>query len=95
MSLCHVAMVEKFLGLDKPWFNKYGRKKAKKFTFMTFLPMIALRNKMLSHGFLPSFDNTNDRLFQEEIQSTMVSDVTLLFSIIHVEYFMEECEYGI
>ena len=59
--------------LDKPWFSKYGRKKAKKFTFMTFLPMIALRNKMLTNGFLPSFDNTNDRLFQEEIQSTMVT----------------------
>ena len=60
--------------LDKPWFSKYGRKKAKKFTFMTFLPMIALRNKMLTrHSFLPSFDNANDRLFQEEIQNTMVT----------------------
>ena len=29
-------MVEKFLGLDKPWFNKYGRKKAKKIYIYDF-----------------------------------------------------------
>ena len=40
---------------------------------MTFLPTIALRNKMLTHSFLPSFDNANDRLCQEEIQNTMVT----------------------
>ena len=80
-SLCHVAMVEKFLGLDKPWFNKYGRKKAKKITFMTFPPTIALRNKMLTHSFLPSFDNANDRLCQEEIQKFCYNgNVTLHFS---------------
>ena len=40
---------------------------------MTFLPTIALRNNMLTHSFLPSFDNANDRLCQEEIQNTMVT----------------------
>ena len=87
MSRCHGS---KFLDLDKPWFNKYGRKKAKKFTFMTFPPTIALRNKMLTHSFLPSFNNANDRLCQEEIQKFCYnSNVTSHFSSLHIEYFME------
>ena len=42
-SLRHVAMVAKFLYLNKPWSCKYSRKKTEKID-MTFLCMIALRN---------------------------------------------------
>ena len=36
---------------------------------MTFLYMIALRNKPVAHNFLPSFENANDRLRQERVRS--------------------------
>ena len=36
---------------------------------MTFLFMIALRNKTVAHNFLPSFENANDRLCQERVRS--------------------------
>ena len=36
---------------------------------MTFLNMIALRNKPVAHNFLPSFENANDRLCQERVRS--------------------------
>jgi len=48
----HLAscMAAKFLDLNKPWSCKYGRKKnEKKLTCMTFLCMIALRNKTVAH----------------------------------------------
>ena len=34
---------------------------------MTFMYMIAIRNKTVAHAFLPSFDNTNGRLYQERL----------------------------
>ena len=49
--LCHIAMVARFLDLHKVWFCKYGRKKIKG---MTFLCMVALRNKTVVHIFLLS-----------------------------------------
>ena len=39
----------------------------KKLTRVTFLCMIALRNNMVAHTFLPSFDNANGRLCQERL----------------------------
>ena len=118
MSLRHVAMVAKFLDLNKPWsptsypgqfalselkeeawnrvrwrefsrqawqvtshpksprttgneaawFSKYGRKNEK--LEMTFLCMIALRNKTVAHTFLPLFNNTNDRLCKERFRTS-------------------------
>ena len=32
-SPCHVAMVAKFLDLNKPWYGKYGKKKNEKLTY--------------------------------------------------------------
>ena len=61
----HVAMVAKFMDLNKPWSCKYGGKKTKKLICITFLWMIALRNKTLAHTFLPSLDNANGRICQE------------------------------
>ena len=66
-SLRHVAMVAKFLDLNKPWYCKYCRKKTKKLTRTTFLCMTALKNKTVAHTFLPSFNNANDRLCQEGV----------------------------
>ena len=37
--LCCIAMVAKYLDLNKPWSCKYGRKKGKIMTCMTFLCM--------------------------------------------------------
>ena len=54
-------MVAKFLDLNKPWSSKYSGNNNKKLTFMTFLCVIALRNKTVPHSFLPSFDNANGR----------------------------------
>ena len=67
MSLRHVAMVAKFLDLNKPCSWKYGRKKKKKWTCMTFLYMVALRNKTIAHTFLSPLDNSNGRLCQERL----------------------------
>ena len=39
-------------------------------TCMTFLYIIALRNKTVAHTFLPSFDNANDRLCQERLMKS-------------------------
>ena len=66
-SLRHVAMLANFLDLNKPWSNKYRRKKKrkKKMTCIPFLRIIALRNKTVAHTFLPSFENANGRLCQE------------------------------
>ena len=50
----HVAMVAKCLDPNKLWSCKYGRKKL---TCLTFMYMIALRNKKEAHKFLPSLDN--------------------------------------
>ena len=36
-------------------------------TCMTFLNLIALRNKTVAHTFLSSFDNVNGRLCQERL----------------------------
>ena len=51
-----VAMVAKFLDLNKPLLCKYGRK-TQKFDMHDFPGMIALRNKTVAHTFLPSFDH--------------------------------------
>ena len=58
-------MVAKFLDLNKPWSCKYSRNNNKKLTCLTFLCMIALRNKTVTHTILPPFDNANGRLCQE------------------------------
>ena len=45
-------------------------------TCMTFLRMIALRNKTVPHTFLPSFDNANDpsvRLMKSRNLATVVT----------------------
>ena len=47
----------------------WQEKKTKKLTCMSFLCMIALRNKIITHTFLPSFDNTNSRLCQERLRT--------------------------
>ena len=47
--LCRFALLAKFLDLNKPWSCKYGRKKWKKLTCMTFLCPIELRNKTVAH----------------------------------------------
>ena len=64
MSRCHGRKIS---GSRQTVVQQIWQKKSEKFTFMTFPPTIALRNKMLTHSFLPSFDNANDRLCQEEI----------------------------
>ena len=62
-SLHHVTMVTKFLDLNKPWSCKYCRKENKENGKIdrTFLCMIAPRNKMVAHTFLPSFNNANSQ----------------------------------
>ena len=69
--LRHLSMmIAKYLGLNRPWSCKFGRKKKKKkLTCMTFLCMIALRNKTVTHTFLPSFHNANSRLCQERLRT--------------------------
>lgn len=37
---------------------------------MTFLGVIALKNKTVAHTFVPSFDNANSRLFWETWRRT-------------------------
>ena len=61
-----VAMVAKYPDLNRQWSCKYGRKK-NGHDCMTFLCMIALRNRTVAHTFLPSFDNANGRLCQERL----------------------------
>ena len=39
---------------------------------MTFLCMIALRNRTVAHTFLPSFDNANGRLCQERLSRSRI-----------------------
>ena len=60
-------MVATFLDLNK---NRPGppniAEKTGKLTCMTFLCLIALRNKTVAHSFLLSFVNVNDRLCQEQ-----------------------------
>ena len=51
--------------INKPPSCKYGRKTTKKLTSMTFLCMIALRNKTVTHTILPPFGNVNGPLCQE------------------------------
>ena len=63
-SLGHVAMVAKFLDLNKPWSSISVKKKTKKLICMTF--MITVRNKTITHTFLQSLDNANGRLCQEK-----------------------------
>ena len=71
-------MVAKFMDLNKPWSCKYGRNNNKKLECLTFLCMIALRNKTVAHSFLPSFDNANGRPYQERLlrSKNFVSMVT-------------------
>ena len=64
-----------------------AEKKMKKIMCMTFLYIIALRNKTVSHTFLPWFDNVKGRLCQERLLrsrnfATMVMQhhTTLLYS---------------
>ena len=45
-SLHHMSMVTKFLDRNKAWSCKYDRKKNKKLRSVTFLCMIAFRNKL-------------------------------------------------
>ena len=81
-SLRHDAMVAKLLDLNKAWSCKYGRKKKQnkdeKIWHAWLLCMIALRNTMVAHTFLPSFDNANghvcdDRLLRSRNLATMVT----------------------
>ena len=65
----------------------WQKKKMKKIMCMTFLYIIALRNKTVSHTFLPWFDNVKGRLCQERLLrsrnfATMVMQhhTTLLYS---------------
>ena len=62
-SLHHVTMVTKFLDLNKPCSCKYYSKENKENEKIdrTFLCMIAPRNKMVAHTFLPSFNNANSQ----------------------------------
>ena len=62
-SLRHVAMVAKCLDLNKPL--SWKKKKKELLICITFLPMIALKNKTVAHTFLPSLDNANGRIYQE------------------------------
>ena len=64
--LRHVAMIAKFLDLDKPWSCNMAEKN-KKSTCMTFLCMITLKNITVAHFFLPSLDNANGCLCQERL----------------------------
>ena len=50
-----VAMVAKFLDLNKPLFCKYGRTQKKKSSCMTFLCITALSNKMVARAFSSIF----------------------------------------
>ena len=50
----HIAMVEECLDVNKPNMAE----KMKTLICMTFMCMIALRNKTVVHTFLPSFNNT-------------------------------------
>ena len=65
-SLRLVTTVAKPLDINKPWSCKHDREN-KKNVSMTFLCMIALRNKTVPHVFLPSFNNTNGCLRQERL----------------------------
>ena len=60
-------MVAKFLDLNKPWSRKYSRNNNKKLTCLTFLCMIALRNKTVVHSFPQSFDIANGHLNKKRI----------------------------
>ena len=62
-------MVTKFLDLNKPWSCKYWRKENKENEKIdrTFLCVIAPRNKMVAHTFLPSFNNANGHLCQQRL----------------------------
>ena len=52
-TLRHVTMVAKFLDLDKYANMQIWQKKKTKLTCLTFLCMIALRNKTVEDVFLP------------------------------------------
>ena len=61
-------MVPKFLDLNNSQSCKYGRKKRKKlYGGMTFLCMIAPRNKTIANTLLLSFDNASYGLCQESL----------------------------
>ena len=66
MSRCHGS---KCPDVTKRWSCKHGRKKkgTKKLKCLTFICMIALRNKTVAHFLIPSFDNANSRLCQERV----------------------------
>ena len=68
----HVAMVAKFLDFNTSWSRKYGRKKTKKLTCMTFLCMAVVRNKT-AYAFLPLFGNVNGHLYQEQLLRSRTS----------------------
>ena len=63
---------------------------------MTFLCMIALRDKTVVHTFLPSFDNANGRLCQETLSNLEIlllwqHDITtsLLYSSLNLMIYTE------
>ena len=68
-SLHHVTMVTKFLDLNKPWSCKYCSKENKENEKIdrTFLCMIAPRNKMVAHTFLPPFNNANSHVCEQRL----------------------------
>lgn len=67
-------MVAKSLDLNKPLSRKYGGKKRKEMTRMTFPCIVALWNQTVAPTFFPSFDNANGRLCQERLlRSTNVA----------------------
>ena len=47
--------------------SKKKKKKTKKVSCMTFLCMLALRNKTVADTFLQSLDSANGRLCQEQL----------------------------
>ena len=63
ISRCHGSKIS---GSLQTVVLQIWQEKRKKLTCMTFLCMIALRNKTVAHTFLPSFD-ANGRLCQERL----------------------------
>ena len=85
MSCCHGSKISG--GSEKTVVLQIWQKKMKQLMCMTFLCIIALRNKMVAHTFLPWFDNVNgcfcqERLLRSKNFATMVMryHTTLLYS---------------
>ena len=72
-------MEAKFFGSQQTMvLQKKKKKDLKNLTHMTLLCMIALRNKIVAHSFLPSFDNANGRLCQERLCRSRNCATTLM-----------------